>query len=123
VTGKYGNLLKKARGQNSEAERTSEPSSPQEKHGLTETSSPVDSSINESTSSNTANQKAVKPETKLDVNTENTLSTETVKEKEVSLTIKVPISWRQHWVAECKRSGKTLKEVVTEMLAEKYGKP
>ncbi len=72
-------------------------------------------SKNESASSNTAKQKTV--------NTENTGDTETVKEKEVSLTIKVPISWRQHWVAECKREGKTLKEVVTEMLAEKYGKP
>lgn len=98
MTGKYGNLLKKARGENSEAENN-----------------------NESASINTAKQKVVKPALKLDVNTENT--TEIVKEKEVSLTIKVPRSWRQHWVAECKREGKTLKEVVTEMLAEKYGKP
>ena len=49
--------------------------------------------------------------------------TEIVEDPEVSLTIKVPRLWRQHWVAECKRSGKTLKEVVTEMLIEKYGKP
>ncbi len=84
MTGKYGNLLKKARQSNSESE-----------------------SKNEAVS----------------VNTENKSEAETIKEKEVSLTIKVPISWRQHWVAECKREGKTLKEVVTEMLAEKYGKP
>lgn len=101
MTGKYGNLLKKARGkEGSEAE-----------------------SNNESASSNTAKQKVVKPALQLDVNTENTTEIEIAKEKEVSLTIKVPISWRQHWVAECKREGKTLKEVVTEMLAEKYGKP
>jgi len=100
MTGKYGNLLKKARGENGEAENN-----------------------NESVSLNTANQKAVKPALQLDVNTENTNQTEIAKEKEVSLTIKVPISWRQHWVAECKREGKTLKEVVTEMLTEKYGKP
>ena len=92
--------MKKAREQNSEAE-----------------------SINESTSSNTANCLAVKPETQEDVNTEDTTEIEIVSEKQVSLTIKVPISWRQHWVAECKREGKTLKEVVTEMLSEKYGKP
>jgi hypothetical protein len=74
---------------------------------------------------NTDEQQSVKPEIQLAVNTASeTEKTEiTAKEKEVSLTIKVPISWRQHWVAECKRSGKTLKEVVTEMLAEKYGKP
>ncbi|MDJ0596944.1 MAG: hypothetical protein QNJ72_44465 [Pleurocapsa sp. MO_226.B13] len=92
MTGKYGNLLKKARQSNSESE-----------------------SKNEAVSVNTAKQESV--------NTENKSEAETIKEKEVSLTIKVPISWRQHWVAECKRSGKTLKEVVTEMLAEKYGKP
>lgn len=101
MTGKYGNLLKKARGgEGSEAEND-----------------------NESASSNTAKQEVVKPALQLDVNTENTTETEIVEDKEVSLTIKVPILWRQHWVAECKRSGKTLKEVVTEMLTEKYGKP
>ena len=100
MNGKYGNLLKKARGSNSEAENDSE-----------------------SISSNTAKQKAVKPETQLAVNVDNSDEIELTNEKEVSLTIKVPRSWRQHWVAECKRSGKTLKEVVTEMLAEKYGKP
>lgn len=71
---------------------------------------------------NTDEQQSVKPEIQLAVNTASETEI-TAKEKEVSLTIKVPISWRQHWVAECKRSGKTLKEVVTEMLAEKYGKP
>ena len=100
MTGKYGNLLKKARGENSEADNN-----------------------NKSASSNTAKRLTVKPALQLDVNTENTTETEIVEDKEVSLTIKVPILWRQHWVAECKRSGKTLKEVVTEMLTEKYGKP
>lgn len=102
MTGKYGDLLKKARGENSEAENKQK---------------------NESAPSNTAKQQTQEPETQLAVNTDNALETEIVEEKEVSLTIKVPISWRQHWVAECKRSGKTLKEVVTEMLAEKYGFP
>jgi hypothetical protein len=92
MTGKYGNLLKKAREKDSETENN-----------------------NESVSSNTALQQAV--------NTEHAGDTEVVKEKEVSLTIKVPKSWRQHWVAECKREGKTLKEVVVEMLSEKYSKP
>ncbi len=100
MTGKYGHLLKKARGGDSETENK-----------------------NESASLNTAKQQAGKPALQGAVNIENTSETETGREKEVSLTIKVPISWRQHWVAECKREGKTLKEVVTKMLAEKYGKP
>ncbi|MEN9568396.1 MAG: hypothetical protein RLZZ69_3592 [Cyanobacteriota bacterium] len=100
MTGKYGDLLKKARKKDSEAENN-----------------------NQSTFSNTAKQEAVKPALQPAVNTENATEAEIVKEKEVSLTIKVPRSWRQHWVAECKREGKTLKEVVTEMLTEKYGLP
>ena len=100
MTGKYGNLLKKAR----------------ETENRTETN-------NGSESLNAAEYQVVKPALQLDVNTEDAAQTEIVEEKEVSLTIKVPISWRQHWVAECKREGKTLKKVVTEMLAEKYGKP
>ena len=100
MTGKYGDLLKKARGGNGSAENN-----------------------NESALPNTAKQKVVKPAKQLNVNTENTTETEIAKEKEVSLTIKVPVSWRQHWVAECKREGRTLKEVVTEVLSEKYGKP
>ncbi len=100
MTGKYGNLLKKAREGDSNVENK-----------------------NESASSITAKQLAVKPVKQQAVNTEHAGDTEVVKEKEVSLTIKVPKSWRQHWVAECKREGKTLKEVVVEMLTEKYSKP
>ena len=100
MTGKYGNLLKKARGENSEADKD-----------------------NKSALLDTAKQEAREPALQLNANTENMTEAETVKEKEVSLTIKVPRSWRQHWVAECKRSGKTLKEVVAEMLTEKYGLP
>ncbi|MDJ0633705.1 MAG: hypothetical protein QNJ34_11010 [Xenococcaceae cyanobacterium MO_188.B29] len=89
MTGKYGDLLKKAK-----------------------------QSSQESVDSKTEIQQDVKPEIQQAV--KESIQPE---EKEVSLTIKVPISWRQHWVAECKREGKTLKEVVTEMLTEKYGKP
>ena len=100
LKGKYGDLLKKARNTSSESEISNEP-----------------------VSSKTEKQQSVKPALQQTVNTGEQIEEETVKEKEVSLTIKVPISWRQHWVAECKREGKTLKEVVTEMLTEKYGKP
>ncbi len=89
MSGKYGDLLKKAKQANQE-----------------------------SLDGNTEVQQSVKPEIQQTVK-----ESIQVEEKEVSLTIKVPRSWRQHWVAECKREGKTLKEVVTEMLTEKYGKP
>lgn len=100
MTGKYGDLLKKARQDKSESENNNQP-----------------------VAFSTAKQLDVKPVEQLAVKKENTDETETVKEKEVSLTIKVPRSWRQHWVAECKREGTTIKEVVTEILTEKYGKP
>ena len=89
MSGKYGDLLKKAKQANQE-----------------------------SVDGNRSVQQSVKPEIQQTVK-----ESIQVEEKEVSLTIKVPRSWRQHWVAECKREGKTLKEVVTEMLTEKYGKP
>lgn len=89
MSGKYGDLLKKAKQANQE-----------------------------SVDGNTSVQQSILPEIQQTVK-----ESIQVEEKEVSLTIKVPRTWRQHWVAECKREGKTLKEVVTEMLTEKYGKP
>ena len=77
----------------------------------------------ESVDSNTAKEGDELEVKELALFTENSSESKIVSEKEVSLTIKVPISWRQHWVAECKREGKTLKEVVTEMLREQYGLP
>ena len=100
MSGKYGDLLKKARQKESEVD-----------------------SKNDAINSNTAKEQDVNTALQQAVNTEKSSESETVSEKEVSLTIKVPISWRQHWVAECKREGKTLKEVVTEMLREQYGLP
>lgn len=100
MKGKYGDLLKKARQKENEADSKD---------------NAVDSDLVKEPDVNTVKELAV--------NTENSSDSEIIKEKEVSLTIKVPISWRQHWVAECKREGKTLKEVVTEMLTEQYGLP
>ena len=100
MSGKYGDLLKKARQKESEVD-----------------------SKNDAINSNTAKEQDVNTALQQAVNTEKSSESETVSEKEVSLTIKVPISWRQHLVAECKREGKTLKEVVTEMLREQYGLP
>ncbi|MEL6776517.1 MAG: hypothetical protein AAFO06_04610 [Cyanobacteria bacterium J06597_16] len=46
-----------------------------------------------------------------------------VEEKIVSLTIKVPLSHRNHWQAESKRSGSTITADITEFLKSKYGLP
>jgi hypothetical protein len=44
-------------------------------------------------------------------------------EEEVNLSIKVARSLRQHWAAESKRQGTTLKAAITESLNAKFGKP
>ena len=45
------------------------------------------------------------------------------KELEVNLCIKVPKSLRQHWAAEAKRQGTTLKAVISQALEERFGLP
>lgn len=44
-------------------------------------------------------------------------------EEEVNLSIKVAKSLRQHWAAEAKRQGTTLKAAITESLNAKFGEP
>jgi hypothetical protein len=44
-------------------------------------------------------------------------------EEEVNLSIKVTRSLRQHWAAESKRQGTTLKAAITESLNARFGKP
>ena len=46
-----------------------------------------------------------------------------VEDKQVSLTIKVPLSHRNHWQAEAKRSGTNITAVITAYLESKYGLP
>ena len=45
------------------------------------------------------------------------------EDPQVSLTIKVPKSLRQYWVAKAKLNGSTLTADITEFLTQKYGKP
>jgi hypothetical protein len=59
------------------------------------------------------NQKARKPESTQQVNTE----------LDVNLSIKVPKSRRQHWAAEAKRQGVTLTAAITEALSQRFGEP
>jgi len=43
--------------------------------------------------------------------------------KQVNLSIKVPESWRRHWVSEAKRQGTSLTAEITEALKNKFGLP
>ena len=58
---------------------------------------------------------AIKPDSQIE--------TQLPEEKEVNLCVKVPISLRQHWVAEAKRQGITMTSVIVEALSDKFGKP
>ncbi|MEM9803990.1 MAG: hypothetical protein AAF959_01830 [Cyanobacteria bacterium P01_D01_bin.56] len=44
-------------------------------------------------------------------------------EKQANLCIKVPLSWRQWWVAHSKLQGVTMTDVITEALAARFGIP
>ena len=72
-------------------------------------------------------QKAKKPESQVTKKTDNQIKeqpeNQKAKEPEVNLCIKVPKSLRQHWSAEAKRQGTTLKAVISEALKEKFGMP
>ena len=45
------------------------------------------------------------------------------REDDVNLTIKIPKSRRMHWVAEAKRAGLTITEVICDALSKKFGEP
>lgn len=40
-----------------------------------------------------------------------------------NLCVKVPESWRRHWAAEAKRSGKTMTDVMVAALTKEFGLP
>ena len=65
------------------------------------------------------NQLAKEPESQKKDQPEN----QEAKEPEVNLCIKVPKSLRQHWAAEAKRQGTTLKAIISQALEERLGLP
>lgn len=67
---------------------------------------------------NNDNQQSVKPESKKSELPENQ-----IKEPEVNLCIKVEKRLRQHWAAEAKRKGTTLKAIISKALEERLGLP
>lgn len=67
-------------------------------------------SLEEQKNVNTDNRNAVNTELLLDLNP-------------VSLTIKVPLAYRQHWQIEAKRRNTSVTSLITEALREKLGLP
>ena len=75
---------------------------------------------------NTDNQQSAKPENKkaeLPENKKAELPENQIKEPEVNLCIKVEKRLRQHWAAEAKRKGTTLKAVISKALEDELGIP
>jgi hypothetical protein len=69
------------------------------------------SNLESKTTKKVESQSTVKPDSQI------------AKEPEVNLCIRVPKGLRQHWAAEAKREGTTLKAIITQALAEKLGLP
>ncbi|KAB0243310.1 hypothetical protein EZJ55_13365 [Microcystis aeruginosa EAWAG127a] len=95
TTGRYGDLIKKAR----------EPEN-------------QNTGLKESQNTNLPeNQNTGLPES------QNTNLPENQNESEVNLCVKVPKSLRQHWAAEAKRQGTTMTAVIMAALSDRFGKP
>ncbi|MFN5970716.1 MAG: hypothetical protein ACK48H_12445 [Microcystis sp.] len=95
TTGRYGDLIKKAR----EPENQNTGLEESQNTGLPE------------------NQNTNLPEN------QNTNLPENQNEPEVNLCVKVPKSLRQHWAAEAKRQGTTMTAVIMAALSDRFGKP
>lgn len=65
--------------------------------------------------------KAVKVQQEVNTDIQNAVSTE--DDPLVSLTIKVPLSKRNYWQVEAKRSRMTVTEVIVDALETRFGKP
>jgi len=107
MSGKFGDLIRKAREQDSET-GTQKPED--QYSGLPEI------------------QNTVIPEIQLTSNPEKHKTSPEItqvleKPKDVNLTIKVAEPLRRHWAAESKRVGVSMTAVIIEALTEKFGKP
>lgn len=45
------------------------------------------------------------------------------EERQVNLCVKVPLSWRKHWVIQAKTEDTTMTEVMVEALKSRFGLP
>jgi len=92
--GKYGDLIKQGKTSKPDDQMAGKPDSQTDtKQGDQQTSKPDD-------------QIAGKPD-----------------EPMKNLCVKVPESWRRHWAAEAKRTGKTMTDVMVNALTEAFGLP
>jgi hypothetical protein len=103
TTGRYGDLIKKAR----EPENQNANLPENQNANLLETQN---TGLPES-------QNTGLPES------QNTGLPENQNEPEVNLCVKVPKSLRQHWAAEAKRQGTTMTAVIMAALSDRFGKP
>ena len=65
------------------------------------------------------NQETIKPDSQLTGKPDSQKSNEPMK----NLCVKVPESWRRHWAAEAKRTGKTMTDVMVAALKKEFGLP
>jgi len=108
MSGKFGDLIRKARETEQPEQETSKPESQY-------------SALPES-------QNTVLTENHLTTNPDNHKTSPEItqvleKPKDVNLTIKVPESLRRHWAAESKREGVSMTAVITQALIERFGTP
>ena len=104
MSGKYGDLIQKAR--NTENQKTGKPENQKTRKLAGRKSKASDRQMSGS-GDGTQNKDVSKQPIQPDVN----------------LTIKVPKAWRQHWVSKAKGEGNTLTAVIIEALNQKYGLP
>jgi hypothetical protein len=69
------------------------------------------------------NQKSKKSDSHKSGQTKSQPDSQIVEIPEVNLCIKVPKNLRQHWSAEAKRQGTTLKAVISQALEDEFGLP
>lgn len=60
------------------------------------------------------NQAPIKPDNQIDRKPDEPMK---------NLCVKVPESWRRHWAAQAKLTGRTMTEVMVEALTEEFGLP
>lgn len=95
---KYGDIIKQAKSGKPDNQITSRP----------------DNQSVEPYQASAANQIASKPDSQ---------QTSQPDEPMKNLCIKVPESWRRHWAAQAKLTGRTMTDVMVEALTEEFGLP
>jgi hypothetical protein len=72
---------------------------------------------------NAKSQNTREPESQDDGMPESQNEAPQVEEKAANLTIKIPLSLRQHWVGEAKKQGTSVTAVIIDALTNRFGTP